>query len=289
MQGKIDLHLHTTHSDGILSVKELLQKAIHSGIKALSITDHDTIDGYIEALTLPEAQQLEILAGIEISCFENKQDFHLLGYGMDVHHPLMEKHLEIMRGDRERRSLEIIEKLATMGVSISFDKLKEYANGASITRPHIAEMLVREGYTNSLKEGFNRYLDKHKPAFVAKMNFTIIEACQLIHACGGVAIVAHPRMTYKHVALPSYLGSLGVDGIEISHPTQGRAIQMLYRQFARRNGFIVSGGSDYHGSRHYDEKNFGRNYMTFPELDSLKQRIAYWQSKKTTAQIVETV
>lgn len=286
MHGKIDLHLHTTHSDGILSVQELLQKALRMGITALSITDHDTIDGYLEALTLPEAEQLDIIAGIEISCFENKQDFHLLGYGIDVEHPLMVRHLEVMRGDRERRSIEIIEKLASMGVSISFDKLKEYANGASITRPHIAEMLVREGYTHSLKEGFTRYLDKHKPAFVAKMNFTIMEASKLIHACGGVAIVAHPRMTYKHIALPSYLGSLGVDGIEISHPTQGRTVQTLYRQFARRNGFVVSGGSDYHGSRHYDEKNFGRSYLSHPELDLLKKRIEYWQSKKTTDEAV---
>ncbi len=280
MEGKIDLHLHTTHSDGILSVKELMQKAIKSGLRAISITDHDTIDGYIEAKTLEEAKSLEVISGIEISCFDHKQDYHLLGYCMDVHHTFLVRHLEVMRHDRERRSLAIIEKLANLDIIISYEKLKEYANGASITRPHIAEMLIREGYTQTLKEGFKRYLDKHKPAFEAKMKYTIQEGCELIHSCGGVAVIAHPKITYRHIALPSYLGSLGVDGIEITHPTQGRTVQTLYRQYARRNGFVMTGGSDFHGSRIYDEKNFGRNYMTFPELDILKKRAGYWQSKQ---------
>ena len=249
----IDLHLHSTCSDGALSPAEVVRRSVAAGLKAIALTDHDNTDG-IDALRTAGAEQgLEILSGVELSVvWRHWQDIHLLGYGFDHRHSALVAALTEFQLFRQYRNQQIVErvndKLAEENQPpLDFNRVLELAGG-TIGRPHIAMALHEAGIVKSTEEAFQRYLIACN---VPKRFFQVSEAIDLIHAAGGVAVLAHPpfitREREEFRALLDELVALGLDGVEVYNSGASRSGSDWYLTEARRRDLIVTGGSDFHG------------------------------------------
>lgn len=250
-----ELHVHTTCSDGMLSPVELVEKAATHGVQILAITDHDTTDAYTQAAATAAERGIELLSGVEVSCIERGRDVHLLGYCVDVQNAALQDLLRQIRASRIIRAEKIVEKLHQLGMSISVEDIAAKTKDNNIGRPHIAAVLVEQGYAQSYDEVFALYLYNGGPAYVAIDEHPVAEAMGIIHNAGGVAIVAHPSKTVRMREIIRFIDE-GLDGIEVYHPSHTRQATNYLRNFARRYGIMATGGSDYHGSRPYDEFNF---------------------------------
>lgn len=263
-----DLHTHTIYSDGVLTPEALLTKAAERGIKALSITDHDTVAGVQVAIPIAEALGVEFITGIEMSAFDGEKEFHILGYCIDIHHPAMQRYTEDCRQRRYDRAIHIIDKLQRLAVDITMDEVIEYAAGGMIGRQHIAELLIQKKNARSIKEVFDRFLGEDCPGYVPKWIFSVESAVALIHAAGGLAVLAHPGRALYGLLLVQLVKS-GLDGIETIHPSHDAATRLYYERFARAYHLITTGGSDYHGNKLYDEGQFGKTGMDYSALQIL--------------------
>jgi predicted metal-dependent phosphoesterase TrpH len=256
----IDLHTHTTCSDGALTPVDLVHKARERGIVALSITDHDTAQAARELPSeLALQADVEMVAGIEISAFDATQgkEYHILGYYFDAHHPDMLRYESYCREERLRRAERIVERLHDKGVPLTMEAVLRRAAAGVLGRQHIALALCEEGYTHTTKQAFTKYLANDRPAFVEKWHFSVQEAIDLIHTAGGVAVLAHPARTIHGLALVNMVKS-GLDGIEVVHPAHDPALRRSYEQFAKGYRLLMTGGSDYHGNKYGDENHFGK-------------------------------
>jgi len=265
----VDLHTHTTYSDGILTPAELLTKAESKGLRAISITDHDSIDGCIEARELSKEYFVEIIDGIEFSCYEDAKEFHILGYNFDIYNPELKRYLEKFREERYKRAGKIVEKLNNLKIPIEFNDVEVKAGKAPIARPHIAAVMNDMGIVPNLKEAFWHYLADGKPAYEPKSNFTISQALKVINKAGGVAVLAHPGKYLTQDELYKVI-KIGIDGIEVVHPSHDETLVNFYRKTASQYWLLATGGSDYHGNREYDEVNFGKYIMPYSVVDSIK-------------------
>ena len=192
MPDYIDLHIHTNHSDGLHSCSEILDKVRHKNLRAFAITDHDTIDGYLEIKGRLSESDPELMTGVELSSEIDKDDLHILGYLFDPENPRLLKTLKNFQEKRKQRGRKIVEKLKLLGLEIPFEAVKEITKGNVIGRPHIAEVLYRKKRTRSYQEAFDKYIGTEGPAYVPKTKMTPKEAIDLIHQAGGIAILAHP-------------------------------------------------------------------------------------------------
>ncbi len=260
----IDLHTHTTHSDGTLSPQELIHKALERNITTLSITDHDTMSGAREALSLVQSNEIgilmEIIPAIEMSAFDATigKEYHILGYYIDCCHSALQQYEEYCRTQRQQRAETIVEKLRTIGVMLDWqDVLAQTTAGGVLGRQHIALALCKAHLTHSPKQAFDKYLAEGRPAFVEKWRFSVEEAIRLIHEAGGVAILAHPARTIHGLLLVHFVKE-GLDGVEVINPSHDAYLQRSYEQFAKGYGLFMTGGSDYHGNKWGDETNFGK-------------------------------
>lgn len=269
MEKVIDLHTHTNFSDGILTPKELLEKAVDLGISAIAITDHDTVDGYKAAKKTSENMPIELVVGCEFSCFENGKEYHLLGYEFDIENPILKNHLQHYHKFRLIRAKQIYNKLSQIGIEVEFDAILEKANGAAIARPHIAAVLVDHGYVNDMREAFNLYLGDGRPAYHPKANFPVAAAIEMINNAGGVAVLAHPADFVSQKDLYKMIQS-GLDGIEVNHPIHNEEKKKYYHSIASQYWLLETGGSDFHGSRPYDEGNFGKFIVPYSVLESIR-------------------
>lgn len=252
-----DLHSHTTFSDGVLSTEALVAKAHAIGFEALAITDHDTMAAHRYLHTLGVTQPISIIPGIEVSCTENGRDVHVLGYYLDAENPAILEFEHRSRVDRERRGIEMVSKLRKAGVNVTVEELKTIAGDAPIGRPHLAQLMVNKGAVANMQEAFKHWLDVGKVGYASRERFSVRDAVRLVQAAGGVTVVAHPGRTYQDPRLFLALLSLGIDGIEVHHPSHWHVTREYYRMLALQHHLLISGGSDYHGSRSYDETNFG--------------------------------
>lgn len=243
-----DLHLHTNHSDGLLSPSAIVERAAAMGLRVVAITDHDDVAALGEARRRGEELGVEVLTGVELSTSLNGRDLHLLGYLFDPAHPRMAEYLEFFRNERVKRVEKILDRLREMGMPLSLDEVLESAGSGSIGRPHVADALVKAGYVNTFQEAFNRYLADDQPAFVPKFKISPKEAIELVHDAGGVAAVAHPGLDLTDDTLAAVIEA-GVDAIETVHPQHNAAQQAHYRAIARGHHLLETGGSDYHGGR----------------------------------------
>jgi len=253
-QLQVDLHLHTTCSDGAYSPQEVVKHAAAAGMKAIAIADHDNVDGIDSAIVAGAELGVEILSAVELSTqWQDYRDIHLLGYGFDHHHPELVRQLAEFRDFRAGRNRQIVAKvnqqLATEGREpLDFMAIAESAGG-TIGRPHIALALRAAGYVQNHDEAFERYL---VPNDVTKRFFPIDEAIDLIHSAGGAAVLAHPPyVTRNHAELEGLLESfvaMGLDGLEAyNNGVNQEGIYWLI-SLARRHHLIVTGGSDFHGT-----------------------------------------
>ncbi|HCN06232.1 MAG TPA: hypothetical protein DIS79_11505 [Bacteroidetes bacterium] len=282
-----DLHSHTTKSDGLLQPEVLLEKAEREGIEVLAITDHDSVDAHHALRHGGYNGNVRLISGIEVSCYEHGREIHILGYHLDIDNEELLQLAIHLRAERDRRAILMVERLQNLRVTISVDEVKEVAAGAPIGRPHIAKVLVQRGFVTSHQKAFDIYLDAGKPAYVPRSVFTVTDAVNLIHRAGGIAVIAHPAKTYSEPRLFLTLLAGGIDGIEVYHPSHWYVTREYYRVLAEQHELVITGGSDYHGSRDYDDRNFGTFGISAERVElldvraqSLRQRGAQHDSEQ---------
>jgi predicted metal-dependent phosphoesterase TrpH len=268
--GYIDLHLHTTASDGVLSPSEVVRYAKAKGLQAIAITDHDTIDGCEEGLAEGERIGVEVIPGIEISAEHSSGSMHILGFFLDIHHPLLKGRLGYLQKARAERNPKILERLNQLGIDITFQEVLKVSGGGQVGRPHFANVLLEKKYVRSFQEAFDRFLKKGAPAYVDKIRLTPKEALHFISEANGVAVLAHPNTLgmngYSELEkVILQLVEEGLKGIEVYYPEHSPSEVAQYNTLAQRYGLLSTGGTDYHGI----EKNgldigVGRGEMRLP-------------------------
>lgn len=246
---KADLHLHSTYSDGLYSPPELVRLAAAAGLKAISITDHDAVEGCEEARQEGKELNVEVIPGVELSSTERGVDVHVLGYMVDPTHPELNEYLRLFREERIRRVHKMVELLQSMGCPVSYESVMRLSPRGSVGRPHVAQAMVQSGFVNSAGEAFALYLGDDCPAFVPKYRISAGEALRLIGAAGGVSFLAHPGSGMPESFILS-LVKQGLQGIETVHPRHAPGEVYRYRSFVARHGLLETGGSDFHGGAH---------------------------------------
>ncbi len=258
--GTIDLHIHSTASDGSFDPLDILLLAKKADIKAFALTDHDSIDGSRKILAHGDLSgSLKFLTGVEISAqspdfFSASGSFHILGYGFDVDHPALNQSLLQQQQARKSRNPYIIERLNDLGVDISLDEvISASEKNAQIGRPHIARVLVAKGIADSIGTAFSHYLGKGKPAYVEKTRIATDYAIELICSAGGVPILAHPGLlevpdfeAYEY--LLSELVPMGLKGIEVYYPSHSPEETDYFLELTEKFDLLPTGGSDFHGA-----------------------------------------
>jgi len=254
----IDLHIHSTASDGTFSPAEILALAQDLNLAAIAITDHDTINGSKEALGIGVPPSLKFLTGVEISAssppsFQYSGSLHILGYSIKIDNPLLNKTLTTLQEARKNRNPEIIDRLNSMGVAVSMDELLNEVGGGQLGRPHIARLIVKKGYAESIKEAFDKYLGKGKPGYVDKYRIDCSRAIEVILDAGGIPVIAHPYLLNPRniediEELVITLKAMGLKGIEVYYSEHSQDNISKLEDIANRHELLMTGGSDFHGS-----------------------------------------
>lgn len=242
----VDLHVHTTASDGSDSPREVVYKAKKLGLKAIAITDHDTFGGIDEALRAAGDIGMDVLSGIELSTEYEDKEVHILGYLMNIKDESLVSHLEFFRESRVERIKKIVHKLQELNFPLSMKEVLAQAGDGTIGRPHVARVLVQKGVVNSIGEAFDEYIGQGGAAFVPRTKYTPFKAVDLIRRAGGVAVLAHPGLANLDDYIPGLIEK-GLQGIEVYHPQHDQADVEHYLNVAKRWDLLVTGGSDYHG------------------------------------------
>lgn len=242
----IDLHLHSTASDGTAAPEAVVAAARAAGVSAIALTDHDTIEGIAEARQAADRAGIELVPGVELSAYEGAAEIHVLGLHLQLLDEMRDA-LTIFRLARRERAEGIVRLLNDAGVRITFDDVLAVAQDAAIGRPHIARAMVANGWAMDLRDAFDRYLGAGRPAYLDKRRITLSESIALIHRCGGIAVLAHPGADGTHERLER-LGAMGLDGLEVIHPSHSAEDRARLLALANHLNLVPSGGSDSHGS-----------------------------------------
>jgi predicted metal-dependent phosphoesterase TrpH len=266
----IDLHSHTTASDGTLPPAALLEAAAAAGLTVLAITDHDTTAGYVEACGAPGARVLELVSGVEVTAVSDGKDVHVLGYFIDPAAPALVRFLEGQRLDRVRRVSEMADRLAALGCPIDVQPvLGRAASGRSVGRPQIADLLLAAGFVRSRDEAFDRFLEYGAPAYVPRRGASPEQVIAAIHDAGGLASLAHPGVTGRD-DLIDRLAAAGLDAIEVRHADHPPDVERRYRDVAARLRLLVTGGSDFHGAADHHACSLGSVTLPRDDYDRLR-------------------
>lgn len=242
----VDLHAHSTASDGSRSPTEAIEAAHQAGLAAFALTDHDTLGGIAEAQRAADAVGLRLVAGVELSVHEGDQELHMLGLHIrDV--VAMQEALEIFRDRRRARAEAIVAKLGALGVPLAVEAVLSAAAGGAIGRPHVARALIAAGHVKDSREAFDRYLGAGRPAYVDKERLEVAEGIALIHAAGGIAVLAHPQAEGRRERIEPLVAH-GMDGLEVRHPSHSNEDTKRLAALAEFFGLVPSGGSDWHGA-----------------------------------------
>jgi 3',5'-nucleoside bisphosphate phosphatase len=245
---RIDLHMHSTASDGSFPPDEVARMAAANHVDVFSLTDHDTLDGLPAAEACAKESGIRLIPGVELSVSEEGMDVHLLAYGFDPKDPALEAAVQRYREGRRERARKILLRLKGLGIRISLEEVESISRGGALGRPHVAEALLQGGYVESFNEAFQRYLGHHAPAYVPKPRVTLEEASSIVRDAGGVTILAHPGTLNRDHLIPAW-ARRGLDGIEVWHSKHDASAVERYRGFAQLHGLLMTGGSDYHGDR----------------------------------------
>ena len=242
----VDLHMHSTASDGSRSPAEVVRAAKRASLVAIALTDHDTVAGLAEARGVGAELGVRIVNGVELSAVEGQTETHLLGLHLrDT--TVLDHELGQLREMRGRRAARIVELLQSQGVQVTLDDVLLQAGSGAIGRPHVARALVADGWAIDVRDAFDRYLGAGRPAFVAKDQLGMREAIAMVHAAGGLAILAHPGGGGTRERIEA-LAALGLDGVEVKHPSHSPQDVARLRACVDQLGLIASGGSDWHGA-----------------------------------------
>lgn len=278
----VDLHMHTTYSDGTFSPRELLNYCKEKGLQYISITDHDTMAAYNEAEDIARELNITLIPGIEISADYSPGTMHILGYYVHRHNEKLSKMIHEVQQHREERNPKIIGKLNALGINISMEELFEEGSDekdTQIGRPHIANILLRKGYVKNKVEAFTKYLAKGSTAYVPKKRVQMKRAIETIVEAGGVASLAHPiQMQLDDEALENQLVKLmdyGLSALEVYSSCQGTKQNSVYKKIAKKLGLAITGGSDFHGTNKpsIDLSFLGKNVeLGYDVIQELEQK-----------------
>lgn len=261
--GIVDLHAHTTASDGALAPRELVRLAARQGVRVLAVTDHDSTDGLPEAMEEAARHGIEIVPGLEINCDVPGSEIHVLGYFVQVRDEAgaaaepsrqsgdwragwFQGFLREQRAERAARVHRVVERLTELGMPLTAAEVFAICGEGSPGRPHVAQAMVKRGYVKSVREAFDRWLHAGGPASVPRRRLTPVEAVQVIRRAGGVPVLAHPGIAERDAMIPE-LVEAGLAGIETYYPEHSVAQITAYRDTCRRFDLVATGGSDYHG------------------------------------------
>ena len=250
----IDLHTHTTASDGIYSPAALIDLAIEKGVGVLAITDHDTVGGLAEALGHAAEKKFRLIPGIEFSIDFRGGSFHLVGLGIDHRNGDLLEVTEGLRKTRSTRITRIVEDLGKHGIVVSEDEIIKEAGGESMGRPHVARVLIRHGFGKDMEDIFAHYLVPGRPGYVKKDKIQLAEAIRLIRGAGGIAIIAHPKSLgfekfSRFVPMLEDFIRQGVEGLEVYAAMHDESYVDQFRTLAGKYSLVMSGGSDFHGDK----------------------------------------
>jgi predicted metal-dependent phosphoesterase TrpH len=246
--GLVDLHVHSTASDGTFSPADIVKKAVASGVTHLAIADHDTVDGIAPAISAAgDFPGLTFIPAVELSTDIPQEEVHVLGYFIDYTDPDFAAALERFRASRIGRAMGMVEKLNKLGVDITWERVKEIAAGSSIGRPHIAQAMLEKGYITSLQQAFDNYIGRNGPAYVEREKITPAEAVKLILKAKGIPVLAHPLTIKDPEPIIAELKDAGLVGIEAYYKDYSGEERDKLLGFAAKYNLITTGGSDYHG------------------------------------------
>jgi predicted metal-dependent phosphoesterase TrpH len=242
----VDLHTHSTASDGTLAPEGVIEAAERCGLTALALTDHDTIDGVPAAREAGERLGIRVIAGVELSAFQEDNEIHLLAMHV-THVASLETRLTGLRTGRYTRAQKIVEKLNILGIPLTLDEVLLQSNGGAVGRPHVARALIARGFVHDFREAFTRYLGTAGTAFVARERLSIEDAISIAHEAGALAIWAHPGDGGRRERLEPLVAA-GLDGLEVRHPSHSAEDVKRLQALADFFGLVPSGGSDWHGA-----------------------------------------
>ena len=242
----VDLHAHSTASDGARSPADVVREAHRIGLAAIALTDHDTVGGLLEARQVADALGIAVVSGVELSAVEDDLETHVLGLHLSDPQRL-DAQLAALREMRVTRAQRIVQRLNDLGVRVSFDDVLTQSAGGAVGRPHVARALVSEGWATDLRDAFDRYLGNGRPAYVPKDRLPIRDAIAMIHQAGGLAILAHPGQSGTRQRI-EMLAAVGLDGVEVRHPSHSGEDVARLLALVDHLGLVPSGGSDWHGA-----------------------------------------
>lgn len=276
---QVDLHTHTTASDGSLTPTQLVNRAARLALKVIAVTDHDSTAGIREAQIAGRDRGVEVIPGVEINTDVAKAEVHILGYFIEPDHPELGAQLARIREGRVGRARKMAEVLAGMGAPVRFERILEIAGEGAVGRPHVAQALVEAGFARGYQDAFTRFIGRNSPAYVERAKFTPAEACALIRRAGGLPVLAHPVFYDRYggittvvdpdTMLPELIAA-GLAGLEAYYPRYDAVTIEYLLGIARRHGLLVTGGTDFHGVRP-NEPDLGGIYVPMKAVRRLRE------------------
>lgn len=267
---RIDLHTHTTASDGLLSAEALVTLAKDAGVGVLAVADHDSTDSVDAATAAGARLGVEVIPAVEINTDVDDAEVHVLGYYIDHHQSWLQEFLQRLRDGRVNRAAKMVEKLNRLGIRIDFARVRDLASGA-VGRPHVARALIEAGVVASTEEAFDKYLGRNGPAYVERMKVSPQEAIQVLRRAEGIPVLAHPGWGVKDEMIPA-LVKAGLEGLEVYYPDHTPAMVTRYLDIAKQHGLLVTGGTDFHGGELATKVPPGSQYVPVECVERLKAR-----------------
>ena len=271
MPGGVDLHSHTTASDGTLAPRELVRLAARQGVRVLAVTDHDSTDGLPDAVEEAKHHDLEIVPGLEINCDVPGSEIHVLGYCVDWQAPWFQAFLAEQRAERTARVHRIVARLTELGMPLTAEEVFAICDEGSPGRPHVARAMVQRGYVKSVREAFDRWLHAGGPANVPRRRLTPAGAVAVIRRARGVPVLAHPGLANRDELIPELVAA-GLAGIETYYPEHSAGQIEAYHRLCRQHGLVATGGSDYHGPQTGRAATLGTPHVPLEVWHALRQK-----------------
>ncbi|MBM7623277.1 PHP domain-containing protein [Sporohalobacter salinus] len=267
----VDLHLHTTASDGSFTPSEVVNKAVELGLETISITDHDTVDGIAEAKEEVVGKDLEFIPGVEINTELSEYEVHILGYYIDDNNLSLINELNKLRTARYDRIRDMIKKLDQLGIEIDFNYVCQLAGNNTLSRVHLAQAIVEKGYVTQISEAFDKYIGRGCPGYASRYKLTPTRAIELIRTAGGIPVLAHPALLGGDELIPEFIDA-GLAGIEVYHSEHSQSDVEHYKNLAQKYGMVITGGSDCHGE-YKDEVLIGSVHVPKKVVINLKHKL----------------
>lgn len=268
----IDLHIHSSFSDGLMTPEELVKEFIRLDLTIISIADHDTMAGVPKFQELTKDTGITYIPGTEINTEVPGDEIHILGYGIDHHNTELLDFMTVLRGKRIERVKRIVEKLNQLGKAITYEEVCANCKGDSLGRPHIAFTMMKKGWVSTVVEAFQKYIAYGKPAYVPREGIDPAEAIKAIKNAGGLAVLAHPGLLQKENIIQEMI-ALGIDGLEAFYPEHSHSQERRFKQLAKENNLIVTGGSDFHGWKSHKSRQLGRSFLEMEDFQEFAARL----------------